>query len=422
MPIHPERLRTLADRLSEVAREARPPGGQWGHVRTRLLGSGLVLVDSCADRFDALVDELMAKDGLGQKFSRTFVQTALDAALGALRGGEEISQTSARLASLEQQHSDWNEEQVQHIPIWGGVVTEPLRVGKITFTPASTLHNEQLANQIGSVIARTTDPEPLRAENARVAAELIHREFAGMICAEVAIVAEPERARERAMSETEQSLAVLRYCLACFHPPQYRARLGIKGLVSLIDRPVLPSLCEASEKFGLSVPYSEPLDLSADVARMERAGLSALSGIVSEPSRNQFQQTLLRAIEWLSDSIVQVKTENRLLSLTTCLETLLTPTEREPISNAIAEGAAILLADQVADRKGVKRRVKYLYGLRSAVSHGGRKEIAVADADELQVIATRLVSRLVLTEERFESKEKLLDWIEDEKMSPGGVA
>jgi hypothetical protein len=374
-------------------------------VRTRVLGSGLILVDDSADRFDALTDELLTKEGLNQKFSRGFVQGVLDDALGGLRAGEDARQASERLRQLEEEHATWSEEHVQHIPIWGATVTKALPVGNIVFAPASEAHNEQLASEVSAIIARTIQPEPERTQNAAAAAQIIRREFAGMICAEVAIVAEPERARERAMAETEQSLAILRYCLACIHPPEYRARIGIKGLVSLIDRPVLPSLSKASETFGLSVPYAEPLKLSPDLARMEGVGLSKLSGIAAAATRTQFQQTLLQAVEWLSDSIVQVKTENRLLSLTSCLEALLTPTEREPIANAIAEGAAILLAEKVADRKDLKRRVKYLYGLRSAVSHGGRKEIAIADADELQTIATTLVARVVLREESFEQGE-----------------
>jgi len=52
----------------------------------------------------------------------------------------------------------------------------------------------------------------------------------------------------------------------------------------------------------------------------------------------------------LTDFLNQVQIKNQLLTLISCLETLLTPKDVGPIGNAIAEGLALIIADDVENR------------------------------------------------------------------------
>jgi len=127
------------------------------------------------------------------------------------------------------------------------------------------------------------------------------------------------------------------------------------------------------------------------------------------------EKVVLRALHWFANSQTQEENENKLLNLIVCLETLLTPRDDNPIGTFIAEAVAILLADDVEPRKRLKKRVKELYRLRSAVSHGGRKAILDRDLLELESIAGTLTMSLINRMDEFESHKALFEWIDSKK-------
>ena len=56
----------------------------------------------------------------------------------------------------------------------------------------------------------------------------------------------------------------------------------------------------------------------------------------------EFERTLLHSVHWYSSSLTQYEIENQFLNLITCLETLLTQRDGNPIRTAIAEGVQFL--------------------------------------------------------------------------------
>ena len=69
------------------------------------------------------------------------------------------------------------------------------------------------------------------------------------------------------------------------------------------------------------------------------------------------------------------------------------------------------------NRKVLKKRVQDLYSLRSAVSHGGRKEILESDVKELNKIVRMLIMIMIKRKDEFKSQKELLSWIEEQKLS-----
>jgi len=105
------------------------------------------------------------------------------------------------------------------------------------------------------------------------------------------------------------------------------------------------------------------------------------------------------------------------LNLLISIESLLTPKEREPIANAIAEGIALVLGEDLENRLSLKKRMKDLYGQRSGLSHGGSKDILESDLSHLQDIAGRLLVWAIKQVDNFKSHQELFDWIEAQKLS-----
>lgn len=414
--MHPKRAEQLSKQLADVATGALPAGRPWGVVRTRLLESGLVLIDGVADAFDEICTEILTKDGLGKRFSEPYLRKWLNQLIAAFRGNQNLDEVQQGLLALCAEHAQWTTGHIVHVPVQGlRLQSASLALGNIVLVQATPEHNNAVTDAIDRVVAQASNYPP-GFSNLQKA--LVQQGFAQGVCSESTFAVEPERARELALVETERGLAILRYCLASVLPSDYRAQFGI-GRAVITERPILPTLAEDGQSFGLSVPVAEPLELSEDYLEwIKRAGADVLSEMARKPSPTEFEQALLRAVDWLSDACVQRRRENQLLSLTACLEALFSPKDGDPISNAIAEAAAILLADSVAVRKDLKRRVKRLYGLRSAISHGGGRRVLTADVEELQSMATKLIRSLLGRIADFQTQSALLDWIEDEKLSP----
>ena len=129
-----------------------------------------------------------------------------------------------------------------------------------------------------------------------------------------------------------------------------------------------------------------------------------------------FEQTLLRGLHWFSSAETQEEPENRLLNLITCIETCLTPRDGNPITTAIAEGAAIIIAHDLAGRRHLKKRIQELYRRRSAISHGGQTALLDSEWTELRHIAGALLVTLIKRKEEFASQRDLLEWIETKKL------
>ena len=114
-------------------------------------------------------------------------------------------------------------------------------------------------------------------------------------------------------------------------------------------------------------------------------------------------------------SQTQQEIENQLLNLIICIEAFLTPKEATPIGTAIAEGVAIILATGLDRKIRLKKRIKEIYGMRSAISHGGRKAILQSDLEELRSVAGDFIMTMISRKEEFKSRQDLLVWIETQK-------
>jgi len=132
---------------------------------------------------------------------------------------------------------------------------------------------------------------------------------------------------------------------------------------------------------------------------------------------NDFERAILRSIHWHGASVAQTEIKNKFLNLLTSIESLLTPKDGEPIANAIAEGVAFVLGDDLEKRRHLKKQMKGLYGLRSSLSHGGQKEILDADLSHLQDIAGKLLVWAIKQVDNFKSHQELFDWIDEQKFS-----
>jgi len=368
--------------------------------------------------FEDLVSKLLKKHKWSEKYSERFLSKQLLDFIAKLIKGNQPEASQACFKRLVADYDDFNKENVVFIPL-GGIALNlsEFVVGNITFRKILRNGSQEPFARIDPYIITNHPSWAMRHE------EMKSRLFGGdgvleVVCAEFRVVAEPQRAEERAVEECNRVLELLRFSTPSLYKDFHRVEIGFLWEIMEAHGAVLtvealePAYHCSSRIVGSGIFFE--LNEST-IHALELLGIFQVSKILQKKPQetNEFERVILRAIHWYSASVGQTEIENRFLNLLISIESLLTPKEREPIANAIAEGVALVLGDDLEKRRHLKKQMKELYGQRSGLSHGGSKEILESDLSHLQDITGKLLVWAIKRLDKFKSHAELFNWIEE---------
>jgi hypothetical protein len=159
-----------------------------------------------------------------------------------------------------------------------------------------------------------------------------------------------------------------------------------------------------------------------DIEDMKRRSIFDVSKILERGRPNPYQKTVLDGIRWFAASQRQETPEIEFVNLVTCLENCLTPDDvYSSIRASIAEGCALLLADDLEPRRQLRKAFLDIYDIRSKIVHSGQSITSEKDKSylaQLHVIARDLLLALIKKIDDFKSKEDLLKWLTEQKLAP----
>jgi hypothetical protein len=309
-------------------------------------------------------------------------------------------------------------EQTVYIPLDGFSLTIPdLTIGNVLLFNVTTEKKESLTDAVYKIIGSMKHSETEKEGFENFINNDIEKNYC-KVFAKYRVIAEPERAKERAIEETGRVLDILWYGSIALYSPYHRIDIGILGNVPNRNRwtAVISNKGYHVGETGAGIRF--PFDLNPhNIEELKNIGVFELSEILQKDRPTNYEENILRATHWLSSSRSQIEPENCFLCGIIALEVLFTPKDGSPIINAISEAVAILLGDKVDQRKIIKRRIKELYAMRSAISHGGSKSILNADLNELILIVGTLINMLLKRRCKFQNRDQLLDWFEDQRLS-----
>jgi len=214
--------------------------------------------------------------------------------------------------------------------------------------------------------------------------------------------AEDTRAEELSLDTMRWVVTVFRYAYMSLSHSNGKTAIGIAryrtaaNLVIAKDR-------VGNSYFDSAVRPREPLDyffvFPSTRAKMEKAGVFVLSSILEESDNGRtlepgsFKFALLQALRWTVDSLDQTNNASKMLAMTVGLETLFS---EEPVNltSQVADGTAMILARNPVEREKISKKMKDLYGTRSAVTHGRKASVPDADVVDLQEKVTSVISVL----------------------------
>jgi len=414
------------NKIIAISKNAQRPGER-GKIRTKVISSeGVIfaLLDEKVDEYNALIKGLLKENDWSEKFSEKYIEKALNSIIArVIQSLEKQKDTMDLLKNLINDLVNYNQEQIVLVPLSGIVMQlDSIQLGKVTIYTITKERAEELFAKIETIILSTRHTEEEKQQMIQTEREYFLRGIQNNVCAELRMIAEPGRAQERAEEETRRALEILRYSISSLYPDNCRISVSLMGEITSTPRwtPVISSDCKSFTWNSQVIGPLTPFELRDDkINKMERIGASKLSDILAKPEKQltDFEKTLLRALHWFSSSLTQDEIENQLLNMITCLEALLTPRDRNPIGTAIAEGVAILTTTGFENRIILKKKVQKIYSLRSAVSHGWKKEIFESDVKELREISKTLIKTMIERKNEFKSQKDILDWIEKQRLS-----
>ncbi len=381
-------------------------------------GIAFILVDNAIHDYEKLLERLLQQEGWGGKFSEGYLDKAIRRILATIIKEGQANIAAHLFDDLCDEFYAYSQRQVVYVPLVGITLhADTFPIGNIIFRKMTSTYVDELFEKFQSITMLTLNtPEEKNEYNAWTKQTL--ESLKETVCAEFYIVAEPDRARERAEEEVRHILDLLRYAISVLYKKDLNVAVGLQGEVMSAIR-TTPILALDGQDASFHSSRQGPLcsfELSKEnIEKMEQIGIFKVAQILEKPSKQtEFERTLLRGIHWFATSQTQVEGENELLNLITCLETFLA--DGKSITNAVAVGAAHLLAKRLETRKVLKKKLHDLYGMRSGVSHGGQKAVLEQHLIELRAIAKELISQMIERKDEFPTQKSFASWLEERQL------
>ena len=145
-------------------------------------------------------------------------------------------------------------------------------------------------------------------------------------------------------------------------------------------------------------------------------GLEAINNIYLKQQKNDFDIKILDSIHWFGSAVKETDDRNKFIKLTICLETLLKKKEeRDEITKTISERLALLVGQNLNERKQIFSDMKRLYGIRSAIVHNGIRNVEENSLKRLIFLVQDAIIRSVYKYEENDSFSSFINNIDEIK-------
>lgn len=301
------------------------------------------------------------------------------------------------------------------IPIEFLYIEKTFTLGRITFKPFS---KESIDDLESRAINQAQDSH--QQELAKMLFDKRIREFQGHATATILLEAEPERAYEIAIEETNQSLSMLRIFSASAQDPLSYYPCAVWGS-SNIRHGYLIALKEGNlNQFTIKTLDRRPMPQYLDSQTIDNsflAGLNILNTLLQLKEPTPFQEKLLDSLILYSRSIVSKDIADKLVYILVSLESLFLRNSSEPIQQNLGERLAFLIGDSLEKRKRVIRVTRDIYGLRSRFVHHGSSINDCEEMREFMLYAWQAITSLIQKSNSVLTIDVLLDELDDRKLS-----
>lgn len=243
------------------------------------------------------------------------------------------------------------------------------------------------------------------------------KELQGHAATTIKLNAEPERAMEIAVTESEKAISILRIFSPANLSPHIMSFCTLAGYSNLEKRKYFlfnnGKLFMVRNDFVDIERYHSMVISDKTVSMFKDMGLQTLSDILCQESRNDFQDQVLTSLFLYSRSSIAKEISDKLVYILVSLESILLNDASEPITQNVGDRMAYLIASPKR-RQEVVQNVKEIYKLRSSYIHHG-KNISYEDGERVKKFmlnSWQVNQFLIHNINKFENKIKFIEYID----------
>jgi hypothetical protein len=248
----------------------------------------------------------------------------------------------------------------------------------------------------------------------------LRKKFQGYAAVCTSVVAEQERAVERALENAERATLYLAAFSVGTLAPDIRCVSVIKGSEIIRQASVIHMTSDAPPGLISRVlDHAEALPWLLDaetLSRLRTVGFEELSALLCLVRPNDFQQAILNALALYGKAAFAIDPIDKLVYVLASLESLLLKNQSEPIQQNLAERMAFFVSQEGSERKKIIEQVRFAYGLRSNYLHHGETEGEFGKIKDFLLTAWLFYSQVLVNWEKFKERIQFVNTIDDVKI------
>lgn len=414
-------------------------------------GITIVLINETAREYNKITEDLLQFHSWSDKFSEKHLDVELQQLVtDVVREAPERKAVESRVAyyfdKLVDRLDIYSVENIAIVPIAGFnesavSVDEKVTIGNVELVYMNDVQIRETIEVLNNIRSNAHRKVPEEEKNVDSINQRHVDRIKGRMCAEYRVIAEPGRAMERAYNEIRRAFDWLRYITFFLYSrdqsKKMAAGLGLLGEAITRTPETAITRSSLSDSVTLSNTSKGPLvrfDWNANnIEALRKSGFLNMAELLESVEPTEFQQALLLGVHWFSDSLTQLEKENELLSLITCLESVIPGKDgfdkrgtKEGIKGTVAESVATIRATNLPPGQKNRERIRgeaendilKMYSKRNTITHGGRIEILEKDLEDFSSLVGRYV--LLWLIEHYQSGEftdakTLFKWLERNK-------
>jgi hypothetical protein len=322
------------------------------------------------------------------------------------------------------------------LPITNFTTSKEIKIGKVRIFAFTQETSKSIEDYLKELFKNNTDYKDDEAKTKIIKNmfEPFVAPLVGKACAEVVLSGREKTSHERALDEITKALSLLKlYCDIDNTLGQY---FGLEGesnpstvRMTLAYRIDGTGFSPSLERVGTLVPF----DLNEKRLNiMNENGFQKLANIFNKEVKDKLDTRILTSVNWYGKAydvqtsrskgnvveVEMIKLGDKLVKITTAIESLLVFNEQELITNSVSERTATLLALNKEKFDEIRKFMSGMYSARSAVVHHGEVSFTKTDLDKFQFLVRNTVIVLLknLDVWQIKTENDFFYWIEKERM------
>ncbi len=145
--------------------------------------------------------------------------------------------------------------------------------------------------------------------------------------------------------------------------------------------------------------------------------LEHLDALASDPTSTELRKSLLETLLIYAKNNLTLDPAEKLVFVLVSLESLLLRNDSEPIQSNLADRLAFLVGNTLEERKEIVAATRKTYALRSKFVHHARAIEDETLVDKFLDYAWQALANILVSLDKFESRENLISWLNDRKLT-----